>query len=163
MAQRQTRPLRFRGAVKDPLPDIPRGFNVRAALAALGDTLTDLRDRALLSVAYDSGLRASELVTIAVADIGEAIGPDARLLRLARTKRDQEGEVAGIESVPVFRRTLLPAFGSATSAGAPIIAGPTARNRIRNGQRRHLKRKHNVEAKGLSAERKSDSCHARQV
>jgi len=53
-----------------------------------------LRDRTLLSVAYDTGLRASELVAIAIADIVEALDPDARLLEIARSKGDQEGEGA---------------------------------------------------------------------
>lgn len=35
-AQKQARPLRFKGAVKDPLAEAPRGINVRAALAACG-------------------------------------------------------------------------------------------------------------------------------
>lgn len=52
VAQKQARALRFRGAVKDPLSDTPRGINVRAVLASLGDSLTDLRDKALLSLAY---------------------------------------------------------------------------------------------------------------
>ncbi|WP_065847650.1 site-specific integrase [Sphingobium sp. Ndbn-10] len=53
--QKQARPLRFRGSVKDPLADPPRGLNLRATLAALGESLIDLRDKALLSVAYDTG------------------------------------------------------------------------------------------------------------
>ena len=34
VVQKQARPLRFRGAVKNPLTDAPRGLNVRAALEA---------------------------------------------------------------------------------------------------------------------------------
>lgn len=126
VAPKQARPLRFRGAVKDPLADVPRGINVRAALDACGDTLGELRDRALLSVAYDTGLRASELVAISHADIVEALDPDARLLKIARSKGDQEGEgataylsprsvsaltrwldEAGIEEGAVFRRVIV--------------------------------------------------------
>jgi integrase len=94
VAQKQARPLRFKGAVRDPLADAPRGINVRAALDACNDTLTGLRDRALLSVAYDTGLRASELVAIMIEDMIEALDPDARLLMIARSKGDQEGEGA---------------------------------------------------------------------
>lgn len=126
VAQAQARPLRFRGAVKDPIADEPRGINLRAALAALGHSLTDLRDHALLSVAYDTGLRASELVAVCVGDVVEAIDADARLLRIARSKGDQEGEgataflsprsvaalgrwltAAKIEEGPVFRRVIV--------------------------------------------------------
>lgn len=92
--QRQARALRFRGNVKDPLTDTPRGIHVRAILESCGEDLTGLRNRALLSVAYDTGLRASELVAAEVADIIEAIDPDARLLRIRRSKGDQEGEGA---------------------------------------------------------------------
>ncbi len=92
--QKQARPLRFRGPVKDPLADTPRGIHVRAILDACDDTPTGLRNRALLSVAYDTGLRASELVAVEVADIIEALDPDARLLRIGRSKGDQEGEGA---------------------------------------------------------------------
>lgn len=124
--QRQARPLRYRGAVRDPFTDTPRGLNVRAALAVLGETLTDLRDKALLSVAYDAGMRASELVAVEVKDLEAAIDPDARLLRIRRSKGDQEGEgataylsprsvtaltawleAAGITAGPVFRRVIV--------------------------------------------------------
>src|SRR3546814_1845467 len=60
-AQAQARPLRFKGPVRDVVRDTPRGINVRALLEACADDIPGLRDRALLSVAYDSGLRASEL------------------------------------------------------------------------------------------------------
>lgn len=77
----------------------------------------------MLSVAYDTGLRASELVAIAVEHIMEALDPEARLLRIKRSKGDSEGEgataflsprsvraiaawtdAAGISSGPLFRR-----------------------------------------------------------
>src|SRR5579863_2373345 len=136
VAQKQARPLRFKGAVRDPLADAPRGLNVRAALEACGDTLPALRDRALLSVAYDTGLRASELVAITCEDIVEALDPDARLLTIARSKGDQEGERAtaylsprsvaaltrwldatGITQGPVFRRVIVRRY-----AAKPAIA-----------------------------------------
>ena len=121
--QAQARPLRFKGPVRDVERDSPRGLNVRALLEACADDLPGLRDRALLSVAYDTGLRASELVAIRVEDIFEALDPEARLLAIARSKGDQEGEgataylsprsvravtawreAAGIDSGPLFRR-----------------------------------------------------------
>lgn len=136
VVQRQARPLRFKGAVKDPLADVPRGINVRAALDACGDTLPGLRDRALLSVAYDTGLRASELVAIQIDDIVEALDPDARLLKIARSKGDQEGEgataylsprsvsavarwlvEAGIETGAVFRRVIVRRYAARSARG----------------------------------------------
>jgi len=122
-AQAQARPLRFKGPVKDVERDKPRGINVRALLEACMDDLPGLRDRALLSVAYDSGLRASELVAIAMEHVLEALDPEARLLSIPRSKGDKEGEgataflsprsvraiaawtdAAGITSGPLFRR-----------------------------------------------------------
>jgi len=122
-AQAQARPLRFKGPVRDVERDKPRGINVRALLEACTDDLPGLRDRALLSVAYDSGLRASELVAIAVEHVHEALDPEARLLAIPRSKGDQEGagttaflsprsvravaawmEAAEISTGPLFRR-----------------------------------------------------------
>jgi integrase len=137
VAQTQARPLRFKGAVRDPLADAPRGINVRAALEACDDTLPGLRDRALLSVAYDTGLRASELVAIALEDIVEALDPDARLLKIARSKGDQEGEgataylsprsvsaltrwlaAAGIREGAVFRRVIVRRYAAKSAISA---------------------------------------------
>jgi integrase len=121
-AQAQARPLRFKGPVRDVERDSPRGLNVRALLEACAGDLPGLRDRALLSVAYDTGLRASELVAISINDILEALDPEARLLAIARSKGDQEArshsllsprsvravaawrEAAGIDAGPLFRR-----------------------------------------------------------
>lgn len=122
-AQKQARPLRFKGAVRNVECDEPRGLNVRALLECCAQDLPGLRDRALLSAGYDTGLRASELVAIEVEHIIEAIDPEARLLSIPRSKGDQEGEgataylsprtvrsiaawleAAGIEAGAVFRR-----------------------------------------------------------
>lgn len=123
IAQKQARPLRFKGPVRNVERDEPRGLNVRALLESCAEDLPGLRDRALLSAGYDTGLRASELVAIEVEHIIEAIDPDARLLSIPRSKGDQEGEgataylsprtvraiaawleAAGIEKGAVFRR-----------------------------------------------------------
>ena len=74
--------------------DEPRGLNVLALLESCPEDLPGLRDRALLSAGYDTGLRASELVAIEAEHIIEAIDPDARLLAIKRSKGDQEGEGA---------------------------------------------------------------------
>lgn len=92
--QDQARPLRFKGPVRNVVEDGPKGLNVRALIEACADDLPGLRDRALLSLAYDTGLRAAELVAIAVEHIIEAIDPDARLLSIPRSKGDPEGEGA---------------------------------------------------------------------
>ncbi|MEL6877995.1 MAG: tyrosine-type recombinase/integrase [Pseudomonadota bacterium] len=129
--QKQARPLRFRGAVKDPIQDAPRGINIRAILEACDDTPTGLRNRALLSTAYDTGLRASELVAIEVGDLLEALDPEARLLAIDRHKGDQDGEgataylsprsvraidawlkAAKIKEGPIFRRVIVRRYAS---------------------------------------------------
>lgn len=121
--QKQARPLRFKGSVRNVERDEPRGLNVRALRESCADDFPGLRDRALLSAGFDTGLRASELVAIEVEHIIEAIDPDARLLSISRSKGDQEGEgapaylsprtvraiaawldAAGIAAGPVFRR-----------------------------------------------------------
>ena len=123
VAQVQARPLRVKGPVRDVAADAPRGLNIRALLDSCGETLPELRDRALLSTAYDSGLRASELVAIEVAHLLEATDPEAGLLAIQRTKGDPDGEgataflsprsmraitawlvAAGIAEGPLFRR-----------------------------------------------------------
>lgn len=139
-AQKQARPLRFKGPVRNVERDAPRGLNVRALLESCGDDLPGLRNRALLSAGYDTGLRASELVAIEVEHIIEAIDPDARLLSIKRSKGDQDGEgataflsprtvraiaawleAAGIDAGPVFRRVNVRRYKArAAVRGRPI-------------------------------------------
>jgi integrase len=139
-AQTQARPLRFKGPVRDVAHDAPRGLNVRALLESCADDLPGLRDRALLSTAYDTGLRASELVAIQVEHILEATDPEARLLSIPRSKVDQEGEgataflsprsaraiaawqdAADVGSGPLFRRVQVRRYkGRPAQKGRPI-------------------------------------------
>ena len=122
VAQAQARPLRFKGPVRDVERDQPRGLNVRALLEACGDDMTGLRDRALLSTAYDTGLRASELVAVCVEHIVEALDPEARLLEIPRSKADQEGEGATAFLSPRSVRAI-----AAWRAASGIAKGPLFR------------------------------------
>ncbi len=121
-AQKQARPLRFKGPVRNVERDEPRGLNVRALLENCSEDLPGLRDRALLSAGYDTGLRASELIAINVEHIIEAIDPDARLLTIPRSKGDQEGEGATAYLSPRTVRAI-----SAWLEAAGIAAGPVFR------------------------------------
>jgi integrase len=134
--------------VKDVERDKPRGINVRALLEACTDDLPGLRDRALLSVAYDSGLRASELVSIEVGHILEALDPEARLLSIPRSKGDKEGEgataflsprsvraiaawteAAGIREGPVFRRVQVRRYKARPAVNGRSIDSISSRER----------------------------------
>ncbi|MDO6414367.1 tyrosine-type recombinase/integrase [Sphingomonas sp. BIUV-7] len=121
-AQAQARPLRFKGPVRDVERDKRRGINVAALLEACDGDLPDLRDRALLSVAYDTGLRASELTAVAVEHIVEALDPDARLLKIHRSKGDQEGEGATAFLSPRSVKAI-----AAWTEAADIASGPLFR------------------------------------
>ena len=66
---------------------------LKEMLAATGDRLIDARNRALLSVAYDTLLRRSELAALEVHDLsGEYRGSGTVLVR--RSKTDPEGDGA---------------------------------------------------------------------
>lgn len=86
--QRQAAPIRFA-----PDDGGEGRFTLTALLAACGGDLQGLRDAALISVAYDAGLRVSELTAAQVADI-EPQADRAGLLAIPRSKTDQEGEGA---------------------------------------------------------------------
>ncbi|NYI25014.1 integrase [Sphingobium indicum] len=116
-AQRQAAPMRFGGALGDDT-----GFTISHLLEACDGDLQGLRDGALLSLAYDGGLRVSELNAARV-DHLEPQGDGSGLLFIPRSKTDQEAEGAwawvspdsmrriqlwlvesGIEDGPLFRR-----------------------------------------------------------
>ncbi|MEO0031263.1 MAG: hypothetical protein RIS94_1021 [Pseudomonadota bacterium] len=119
--QRQAAPLRLGVAMHDGEAP-PEGVTLQALLSACGCDLAGLRDAALMSLAYDAGLRVSELVAVAVGDLQQLVDGSGRLA-IARSKTDQMGEGAlawlssetmvrlsawlessGIEAGPVFRR-----------------------------------------------------------
>ena len=70
-------------------------FDLRQRLLeAAGDRLIDDRNRALLSVAYDSLLRRSELVALEVSDIAEdACGAATVLVRSSKADPEGSGEI----------------------------------------------------------------------
>lgn len=119
VSQRQAGPLRFgEGVGNEPV----KGFTLGVLLQACSGTLPGLRDAALLSLAYDTGLRVSELVQVMCEHI--TAEPDgSAILTVPRSKTDQEGQGAyawlspdtmrrvsawltsgGIAEGPLFRR-----------------------------------------------------------
>ncbi|WP_341850169.1 tyrosine-type recombinase/integrase [Sphingomonas natans] len=93
--QRQARGLRYKGDVVD-LSDPATGVSLFALLKATRKDMLGARDRALLSVAYDSGCRRSELVAIRVADVEgpDGDGSGALFIASSKTDRDREGAYA---------------------------------------------------------------------
>lgn len=78
-----------------------RRKDIDAALSQLGDGLIDLRDAALIALAYDTGARADNLVSFNVGDLTESDG--AASIRLGKSKTDQEGKG---RTVPVLPDTM---------------------------------------------------------
>jgi len=119
--QRQAAPLRLGAAMAEGQAP-PEGVTVQALLASCGSDVVGLRDAALISLAYDAGLRVSELVGSEVADLRQ-MGDGSGRLDIGHSKTDQLGEGAlawlspetmgrlsawllasGITQGPVFRR-----------------------------------------------------------
>ncbi|RAI42642.1 site-specific integrase [Rhodoplanes roseus] len=102
-----------------------------AMLAQMPDTLTGLRDRALLLIGFAGALRRSELVGLDVADIDRC--PQGIVLHLAFSKTDQEGEGQAI-AVP-HGTTLHPVAAlDAWLTAAAIAEGPVFRPIDRRGR-----------------------------
>ena len=119
--QKQARPLRFKGAVKDVRVEPARGLSLSAMLDGCGTSVIGRRDAALLSIAYDTGLRAAELVALAVEDLVAAIDTDAGLILVRRTKSDQEGEGATAYLSPRSMRSLRLWFEAARIEAGPLF------------------------------------------
>lgn len=118
VVQRQAGPLRFgQGVGNEPV----KGFTLSVLLQACSTDLPGLRDAALLSLAYDTGLRVSELVRVACEHI--AIEHDgSAVLTIPVSKTDQEGQGAyAWLSADTMRRV------TAWQQAAAIAQGPLFR------------------------------------
>ena len=101
-------------------------------LEACDDSLPELRDRALLSLAYDTGLRAAELIAVVVEGRGRGARPGCAAAEIHRSKGDQDGERATAYLSPRAVRAI-----TAWLEAAEIKAGPIFR---RVGVRRYAAR-----------------------
>jgi len=118
VTQRQAGPLRF----GEGLGSAPaKGFTLSALLQACPGTVPGLRDGALLSLAYDTGLRVSELVRVACDQI-TVEGDGSAILTVARSKTDQDGQGAYAWLSPDTMRRV-----SAWRTGGGIAEGPLFR------------------------------------
>jgi site-specific recombinase XerD len=104
---------------------------IAAMLAALPNTLTGLRDRALLLIGFAAALRRSELVALQVADLERRRG--GILLHIRRSKTDQHGRGQAIP-VPCGVHLKPVAALDAWLAAAGIDAGPIFREVDRHGR-----------------------------
>lgn len=82
-----------------------RWDDVSAALDQLGGSLIDLRDAALLALAFDTMCRASELAGLNVSDIRNQGGAFSAFI--AKSKTDQDGEGAFAYVSPATHHRLL--------------------------------------------------------
>lgn len=116
--QRQAGPLRYgEGIGIEPA----KGFTLSVLLQACPGSLPGMRDAALLSLAYDTGLRVSELVRVAVAHIAPESDGSATLT-IPTSKTDQEGKGALAWLSPDTMRRI-----ATWQQGAGITAGPLFR------------------------------------
>ncbi len=97
-----------------------------------GDSLRDVRDRALLSFGMVSCLRRSEIAALDVSDLVRA--PEGLRVAICRSKTDQEGAGATI-AVPAGRRLKPVGHREAWLARAAIPDGPLFRRRSQCGTR----------------------------
>jgi integrase len=92
---RQALGLRIKGEVADIHKDEAQPVSLLALLESMPEDPAGLRDRALLSCAYDAGLRRSEVVRARVEDF-ELLPSGEASLFLPRSKTDQVGEGARV-------------------------------------------------------------------
>lgn len=118
--QRQAAAIRL-GVPMSPQDEV-EGVTLTMLQAVCGSDLQGLRDGALLGVAFESGLRVSELAAIRIGDVDPQA--DGRgIVAIGKTKTDQEGEgryawlsadtmrrigawleASGLDDGPLFRR-----------------------------------------------------------
>ena len=136
--------------------------HLRTMLKALPDTLTGLRDRAMLAIGFSAAMRRSELVALDVRHIERT--PEGILVTIERSKTDQE---AAGRQVPILRGSRLkPVYPPRRLAGRgrhhsrrAVSPGREGRSRPRQPPDRPQRRR-NGEARGRAGEARSDAVSA---
>lgn len=107
--------------------------DTKAAVAPLGTGLTDTRDRLVLLLGFAGAMRRSELAAITPADVEEV--PEGLLVRLPRSKTDQEGVGRRVEVVYGTDSATCPVRAyRAWLALSGITKGPILRRVDRHGR-----------------------------
>jgi site-specific recombinase XerD len=119
---------RCRGAA--PAKKAPATAEKVMAMAAMGDGIASLRDRALLLFGFASAMRRSELTALDVSDIAET--PDGILVTIRHSKTDQEGH-GEVIAVPRGTMACPVAALKAWLDGAGITKGPMFRPIAKGG------------------------------
>lgn len=101
--QKQATALRL-GAAMSEGGAAPGGVTLTGLLAACGTDLAGLRDAALFSMAYDAGLRVSELVGSSVEDLTlESDGTGRLFIPFSKTDQGGEGRFAWVSKETMGR------------------------------------------------------------
>lgn len=139
-----------------PTPRRPRRLPRTLPQTALGDALdridgddpASLRDRALLEIAYSSGLRLSELVGLDVGDLDR----EACLLRVRGKGRRERIVPAGgraLEALDRYRASLRRAPPPGATRGGPVFVNPHGQRLSGRTVQRVVKRRLGLVASGL--------------
>ena len=98
-------------------------------LAGMGDSPLDLRDAALLCLAYDTFARSAELATLDVRDVAQDADGATAFFRRSKTDQEGEGEFRFVAR-STYARVAAWVKASGRAPGAPLFApiGPAARN-----------------------------------
>jgi integrase len=114
-------------SAKEPKAPLPWTL-IEQALATYGETLADLRAKALVTLAFSTLLRRCELVALQVEDFQPTADGDDGLVRVRKTKGDQAGPADERYVTPAARRHL-----EVWLAGTRLTTGPIFARLNRNG------------------------------
>jgi integrase len=110
-----------------------RTADLKKMLTWMGQTPTDLRDRALLLIAHDTAMRASEILRLTVKDIQQT-DKGRGLLFLERSKTDGEGQGVFIAISKTALKAIEAWVQAAGLTEGPLFRGFDLAGQVREGQ-----------------------------